>query len=173
MSRAARRSIAAAVLATASLALALGIGLPDPGAAERAYGGLLGLLGCLLAVSWLRSTAEGRAPAGRFSSGAAGERDEAPEPPVVEAVRDLERALRLGISTIGTFNRLVQPRLQSLATAKLSRSGIRLDTEAAVELLGDGFRLVDPAAPPPEDRMAPGFSLHEIEGLVETLEQIR
>jgi len=166
----AHRSIAVAVLATAALALALGLGLPDPGAAERAYGGLVGFLGCLLAMSWLRLTAEGPAPAGRFSPGGAEATEGPPQPPVVEAIRDLERALRLGTATIGTFNRLVQPRLQALATAKLSRFGIGLESDRAMALLGDGFRLVDPAAPMPDDRMAPGFALHEIEGLVETLE---
>jgi hypothetical protein len=172
MSRAAYLSIAVVVIASAALALVLAIGLPDPGAGERAYGGLVGLLGCVLAMRWLRSTAEGRAPAGRFSAGEAEERDDPPQPPVVEAIRDLERALRLGTSTIGSYNRLVGPRLQSLATAKLSRSGIRLEDARAMGVLGDGFRLVDPAAPPPEDRMAPGMALDEIERLVETLEQM-
>lgn len=170
-SRLARQSIAAIVIAGAGLALSLGVGLPDPRAAERAFAALLGLLGCLLALSWLRSTAAGQAPDGRFSPGRQEERDAPPEAPLVEAISDLERALRIGTATIGSYNRLVKPRLQSLATAKLSRSGIRLDgDEAAVAMLGDGFRLVDPAARPPDDRMAPGFALGQIEELVETLE---
>jgi hypothetical protein len=172
MTRMVHRSIALAVLATAGLTLALGIGLPDPRAAERAYGGVVGLLGCLLAMSWLRATAQGRAPDGRFSPGSAQEPDEPPQPPVVAAILDLERALRLGTSTIGSFNRLVQPRLRSLAEAKLSPSGFGLDDERAVGLLGDGFRLVDPSSPPPDDRMAPGVAFAEIERLVETLEHL-
>jgi hypothetical protein len=165
--------MAAAVLATAALVLALGVGLSDPGAAERAYGALLGLLGCLLALSWLRTTAEGRAPTGRFSPGGAQQRDPPPQPPLVETIRDLERALRLGNSTIGSYNRLVLPRLQSLVTAKLSRLGVDLQgDDRAIGLLGDGFRLVDPAAPQPEDRMDPGIPLEQIERLVETLERM-
>jgi hypothetical protein len=174
MRRRLRGSIAVAVLATAALVLDLGMGLPDPGAAERAYGGFVGLVGCLLAMSWLRTTAGGGAESGRFSVGAVfGRQPEPPQPPVVEATRDLERALRLGAWTIGSFNVLVQPRLQSLATAKLARSGVSLGAdERARRLLGEGFRLVDPAAPPPEDRMAPGVALHDVELLVETLERM-
>jgi hypothetical protein len=161
------------VLATAALWLALGLGLSDPGAAERAYGGLLGLLGCVLAMSWLRSTAEGRAPTGRFSPGRPEVRDPPPQQPLVETIRDLERALRLGSSTIGSYNRLVQPRLRSLATSRLSQVGIALEgDDRAIGLLGDGFRLVDPAAPPPEDRMDPGIPLDQIERLVDTLERL-
>jgi hypothetical protein len=68
---------------------------------------------------------------------------------------------------------LVLPRLQSLVTAKLSRLGVDLQgDDRAIGLLGDGFRLVDPAAPQPEDRMDPGIPLEQIERLVETLERM-
>ena len=98
-SRLARQSIAAIVIAGAGLALALGVGLPDPRAAERAFAALLGLLGCLLALSWLRSTAAGQAPDGRFSPGRQEERDAPPEAPLVEdGVRELAHLAERDVS---------------------------------------------------------------------------
>jgi len=167
------RVVTLAVLASCGLAFALGVGLPDPGAAERAFAGLIGALGCVLAMQWLRSNAEGASPKGRFS--VADDRPDAvaPQPPAVEAARTLARALRLGASTIGSYNLLVRPRLQALAAAKLGRAGYRLDESAgARELLGEGWILVDPGAPPPADRMAPGVQLHRVVQLVEILERL-
>jgi endonuclease YncB( thermonuclease family) len=60
-----------------------------------------------------------------------------------------------------------------LAAAKLARAGCRLDdANAARELLGDGWALVDPSAAPPADRMAPGVSLQRIAQLVQQLERL-
>src|ERR1700691_1573153 len=119
MKSAIRRCVAAAVLATAGITLVLSIGLPHPGAAERGYGAVIGLLGCLLAVRWLRSSAGGQAPAGRFDPWTVDQLEPPPEAPAAKAMKDLESALHLGASTIGSFDRLVQPRLRALASARL------------------------------------------------------
>jgi hypothetical protein len=173
LSRTAARVVALAVIASGGLALALGIGLPDPGAAERAYGALIGLLSCLLALRWLLASAAGRAPHGRFGV-LETEPERAPlQPPAVAAADNLTRALGLGVTTIGSYNLLVLPRLQGLARAALERADSGLgDSEGAAALLGDGWQLVDPAAPRPSDRMAPGWPIERIEQLVEALERL-
>jgi hypothetical protein len=159
-------------LASGGLALALGVGLPDPGTAERVYAAVIGLLGCVLAVGWLQSTAEGGAPRGRFSIANDDPEDDPPQAPTVEAAKHLERALGLGTATIGSFTLIVQPRLQALARSKLGRADIQLGDMAASRLLGDGWLLVDPDAPPPQDRLATGIPLGRLEQLVDALEQL-
>ncbi|MGD0595307.1 MAG: hypothetical protein ABSB54_16690 [Acidimicrobiales bacterium] len=162
-----------AILASGGLALALGLGLPDRGAAERAFAALIGLLGCVLAMQWLRSSAEGAAPQGRFAVTVDRPEDVRQQAPAVESAKNLERALRLGASTIGSYNLLVRPRLQALAAEKLERTGCSLsDRPAAKALLGDELPLVDPAAPPPADSNGPGISLHRIGQLVGQLERM-
>jgi len=173
LGRTTARVMVLAILASGGLALALGLGLPDPGAAERAFAALIGLLGCLLAMRWLRLHAEGGAPQDRFSVAPDDPKEPPPRAPNVEAAENLERALSLGVSTIGSYNLLVLPRLQALASAKLGRAGCRLsDGSAAAELLGDGWPLVDPATPPPPDAMAPGVSLQRVTLVVEALEKL-
>lgn len=171
--RAIVRLAATAGVGAGGLALALGLGLPDPGVAERAFAGLLGLLGCVLALRWFRAIAEGGAPRDRFS--VATERPGAAPPlaPSVESTLRLGRALGFGVSTIGSYNLFVRPRLQALAEAKLARAGCGPnDVQAARELIGDDWELVDPKAPPAPDRMAPGVSLLRIARLVATLERL-
>jgi hypothetical protein len=161
------------VLAGAALAVALGLGLPDPGAAERSFAAFVGVLSCALIWGWLRSTAAGRSPQGRFSVAVANPAEPERLAPAVVATKSLERGLGLGSSNIGSYNLFVRPRLEGLAAAKLARAGCRLDdANAARELLGDGWALVDPTAPPPADRMAPGVSLHRIGQLVQQLERL-
>lgn len=173
LSRAAARVVALAVIASGGLALALGIGLPDPGTAERAYGAFIGLLSCLLALRWLLASAAGRAPYGRFGVLAAEPENPPLQPPAVAAADNLTRHLGLGVTTIGSYNLLVLPRLQSLARAALERSGSGLsDSEGAAVLLGDGWQLVDPATSRPADRMTPGWPIERVEQLVETLERL-
>ncbi|MGD0084085.1 MAG: hypothetical protein ABSD78_12930 [Acidimicrobiales bacterium] len=174
MNRAIGLSIAVIVLATTGLVVALGVGLPDPGAAERAYAAVVGVTGCVLGIIWLRSTATGAAPEGRLGALSGSEDDPVTEPPVAEAVRGLERSLKLSASTMGEYRRLVEPRLRALTAARLRRSGIELtDADRARERLGDAWALVDPDRPSPTDRMAPGIPLSEIELLVDTLERLR
>ncbi len=171
--RAVLRLAVTAAVGAGGLALALGLGLPDPGVAERAFAGLLGLLGCVLALRWFRAIAEGRAPRDRFR--VATERATAAQPlaPSVESTLRLGRALGFGVSTIGSYNLFVRPRLQALAEAKLARAGCGPnDAEAARKLIGDDWELVDPKAPPAPDRMAPGVSLLRVARIVATLERL-
>ncbi|HKH87861.1 MAG TPA: hypothetical protein VKA05_03520 [Acidimicrobiales bacterium] len=173
MNRAIGLSIALVVLTTTGLAIAIGVGIPDPGAAERAYAAVVGATCCVLGVIWLRMVATGTAPEGRLGVLGNTEDEDKAEPPVVEASRSIERALRLGASTMGEFSRLVEPRLRVLTAARLRRSGIDLaDTERAREQLGDSWDLVDPNRPPPPDRMAPGVSLTAVEQLLDALERL-
>ncbi len=173
MNRAIGLSIALVLLASAGLVVALSVGLPDPGAAERAYAAVVGTTCCVLGIIWLRLTATGPAPEGRFGALGRSESDDEADTPIVEATRSLERSLRLGASTMGEFRRLVEPRLRSLTSARLRRSGIELsDAARASELLGDTWCLVDPNRPPAADRMAPGVPLAEIERLLDALERM-
>jgi hypothetical protein len=168
--RGATRVVALAILGSFGLVMALGLGLPDPGIAERSFGALIGLLGCVLAMQWLRSNAEGRSPQGRFSVALDLPEEAPPQAPAVASAKNLERALTLGASTIGSYNLLVLPHLQTLAESKLSRAGCALsDGPTATELLGEAWSLVDPAAPLPSDRMGPGVSLGRISQLVDAL----
>ena len=160
--------------AGSGLAVALGLGLPDPGAAERAFAGFVGVLGCSLAWSWLRAMAAGRSPQGRFSLVVAGPEEPPPLAPAVAATKSLERGLGLGTTSIGSYNLFVRPRLEALASASsLGRDAGWLTPVRRGELLGDDWELVNPAAPPPEDRMAPGVSFPRIGQLVSRLEQLR
>jgi hypothetical protein len=165
------RAAAAAVIAAGGLALALGLGLPDPGLAERAFAGFMGFLACMLAVRWLRSVS--RMPAAPTSSPGDGATGDVPRAPAAEATEALARALGLGVSTIGSYHLLVRPRLQALAGAKLARLGPGLeDASEAQSLLGDGWVLVDPATPAPADGVAPGIPIVRLEELVATLERM-
>ncbi|HXY44957.1 MAG TPA: hypothetical protein VEH29_12285 [Acidimicrobiales bacterium] len=166
--------IALALVASGGLALALGLGLPDPGAAERAFAGLIGVLGCVPALRWLRSNGDGRAAPERLRLAVDDRQEPRPQAPAVESAQNLQRALTLGTVTIGSYNLLVRSRLQALAAGKLARAGCRLsDGRAALQLLGDGWSLVDPATPPPADPNAPGVSLRRIDQLVERLERMQ
>jgi hypothetical protein len=166
-------AVALAALGTAGLGLALGLGLPDPGTAERSFAGLIGLLGCMVAFRWLRGTTDERGVGTRAIAVDAGRDALSTEAPAVAASKDLARALDLGVETIGAFTQMVLPRLKVLAATKLANAGCSPDDrDRASELLGDGWSLVDPAAPRPADRMSPGVSLARVARLVETLEKM-
>lgn len=174
--RASRTAIWVAVLAglgSAGLGLALGLGLPDPGTAERAFAGLIGLLGGTVAMRWLRYSADLQAPRRRLDAPSDAPGAGTPQAPTVEAATILARSLDLGAETIGAYNLMVLPRLADLAATKLARAGFGLgDASTARELLGAGWELVDPAAPRPTDRMAPGVPLARVAQLVEALEAL-
>jgi len=162
------RLLVVAGVCTVGLALALGLGAPDPGLAERAYGAADGLLGCVASLVFVREQA-GRAAA---APDAAEDDIVASNDPAVRVLSDLERALRLGRLTAGDFHVLLRPRLAELASSSLARRGVPLGSEAARAALGDAYALVDPAAPPPADRSDPGVPLAAVSDLVQRLEQL-
>ena len=162
-----------ATLGTAGLGLALGLGLPDPGAAERSYAALIALLGCMLAMGWLRGTTDEGGLSTRAVAVEPGRGDLPTEAPAVAASNDLARALDLGVVTIGAFTQMVMPRLRTLAATKLANAGCSADDrDKASALLGDGWSLLDPAIPRPADRTTPGVSLARVTRLVEALEKL-
>jgi hypothetical protein len=175
-----------AVLATVALAVTLSVGAPHPGTAERAYAGFMGLVGLLVAISWVRGAADSVALADDRGGGRGGgpsshrrslqgrlgsHGNSVPAHPIVEAAISLERSLRLGAATMGDYRRLVEPRLAAVMRGRLARSGTAgLDPERARALLGESYRLVDPRRPPETDRFARGVPITDVAGFLDALE---
>lgn len=179
--RAARRALVLGGLSTIGIALALGLGAPDPGAAERSYASALGLIAWSVAVTWLgeisrRQGARGAKRAAELGITAQERRldssDAASSDPAVLVLVDLERNLRLGRLTIGDYQALLRPRLADLAATRLARLGMPITSPAARSALGDSYALVDPARAQPVDRGAPGVSLDAVAELVSRLEEL-
>jgi hypothetical protein len=165
------RSLWATFLTTAILvAIALGVGAPDPGAIERASAGAFGLLGLGAGSIALSAAVEAGLPAHPRRRPA-----EVPDEAGTAALIRLERSLRFGASTAGDFYTQVRPRLVPLAKSCLARHGVSLsDKERAVELLGiDAYALVDPDETPPADRFDPGVPLDRVDRLFDRLEALR
>lgn len=165
------RSAVTLALAGGGLALALGLGLPDPGVAERAFAGFAGVLGVLVAWSWLR-TAVGERPLPRAPTT---DDDEGLSSlaPTLEAAATLERAIGFGVTTMGSFDQLVRPRLRALAEARLARAGCALENEAAARrLLGDDWALIGPARPVGANPLDRGVEVARLERLVDILERL-
>lgn len=154
------------------LALALGLGLPDPGASERAFAGLAGALGVMVAWSWLRlAGTDSSSPLSEGAGRTAPAEALSPLAPSVESAAVLEREISFGVTTMASFQQMVRPRLRALAIAKLARAGCSLeDEEAARRFLGEDWQLVGPRRPQYIDAVAPGVPLSEVERLVDTLE---
>lgn len=167
LSRTLRRLVVLAAVSTAGIALALGLGAPDPGIAERAYGAAMGLLGCLAGIAYV---AERERPG--TGPGEDGDEDSAANDPALRALSDLERNLRLGRLTLGDFHVLVRPRLVDLVASRLARRGVPLASPAARSALGDSYALVDPSSSTPTDRSRPGVPLAAVADLVARLEEL-
>ncbi len=162
-------------LATMGLVVGLTVGAPHPGDMERAFAGVVGLVGCSFAIVWLRgpvdSEVAGAAP-DRLASGRGGHEDAVAHPSVT-AVDKLERSLRLGRVLESDYRNLVEPRLASLARARMERRGVALaDSERAAGLLGTAYRLVDPRQERSADRMAIGRPISQVAELVDALEEL-
>jgi len=168
--------IATAILVVAGLGISLGLGAPDPALAERSALGALGAL--LLSAVLVSSSSALPEPLGaprprgepnpKDGSGPGSGADQHAD----QATR-LARHLRFAAAAAGDFHQLVRPRLQQIATEVLQSSEPGRAGRSATELLGpDLYRLVDPEVAPPEDRLAPGVALGQVEALVERLEQL-
>ncbi|MGH9291496.1 MAG: hypothetical protein ACRDZ6_01780 [Acidimicrobiales bacterium] len=191
------RIVLAALACSAGLGLALGLGAPKPGVAERSYAAAMGILGWALAVVLLRGGGGAGTDTGRFDSrqfagltgggrggrggsgdgsgggGSGDDRGDAASYDPVEASRArLESCLRLGTVTSGDFHALVRPRLTELSAARLQRHGIASGSALAADLLGPAAALVDPRRAPPEDRTARGTELDAVAELVDRLESL-
>jgi hypothetical protein len=88
----------------------------------------------------------------------------------------LEREIELSRANEFHFHVGLRPVLCEIATHRLrSRYGVELDREVARarELVpARAWGLVDPDRPPPEDRLAPGPSVHSLSGVVDELERL-
>jgi hypothetical protein len=154
-------------VATAGLAVALGVGAPDPGAAERAYAAAAGLL---LIVALVRRLGLGPFTTGSVRATAGGPDDDAGDPALARWL-DLERALRLGTLAAGDFDLLVRPRLAALARSRRPRAG-SVSRTAAVDLADPAqfAGVLAPGSPRLADRSGPGIPLEEVEAIVTSLE---
>jgi hypothetical protein len=87
-----------------------------------------------------------------------------------------EQEVALGVASAFDLHHRLRPRLRRLASELLTtRRGLSLDEDAHTtrRLLGEGtWDLVRSDRPPPEDRLARGLPLPEIERVVESLERI-
>jgi len=156
-----------AVFVAGGLAVALGVGAPDPAAYERVAAAALGGLGLGAGLVALSATVD----AGRFPRSRLRGTDELSDAGTA-AFATLERSLRFGASAAGDFHAQVRPRLVEVTRACLARRGVSLsDAERATELLGaDAYELVDPAGEPPADRFDPGVPLVRVRRLLDRLE---
>jgi hypothetical protein len=92
------------------------------------------------------------------------------------SLRRLEDETALGSAGAFDFHHRLRPRLRRIAAGILeSRHHVSLDGDPrARELLGEetwGYLRAD--RPPPEDRLAPGVPVAELQRLVESLERVR
>jgi len=156
-------------LVALGLAIALGVGAPDPGVLERAAAGALGLLALGIGSIVLSTAVKAPTPTPGRPAG-----PEELSDARSAALVTLERSLRFGSSTAGDFYVNVRSRLVPLTTSRLARLGVSLsDKASSVALLGeDGYALVDPGAGPPKDRFGRGVSLDRVAHLVRRLEEL-
>ncbi len=168
------RSLVATLLcATAGLALALGVGAPDPGVAERAYAGAAGLL---IIVAVYRILARSRA-ASPYELGkgegsdkvTSGEGEEARDG-ATAGWQELERSLRLGTVTAGNFDLRVRTRLAALARARGRRMSGHLSPTDIERLLG-ADSVLRPGNSRLRDRHGPVVSIVEVDEILTILEE--
>ncbi len=167
-----RRALLSAILFSVGLALALGLGAPDPGVAEVSYAAAMGVVawGSALAIV-LRSGAHAaderrmgthmRPSRHLWTSGAGQALGDSTDPVVLER-SELERDLRLGRVTMEDFDLLLRHRLERLAVARCSRLGRSPDELPMVG--GDQDRS--------SERTAPGVPTSEVESFVGRLERM-
>lgn len=164
-----RRAFVAAVLFSAGLALALGLGAPEPGLAEASYAAAMGVVawGSVLAIALRSGLGEGdgsragtkNGAAERWRLGDAGLGSDAATDPVVLERLELERDLRLSRLTMEDYDLLLRHRLERLTSARCSRLGC---SPAELPVVGDRSD--------PSDRTAPGVPTSEVDSLVGRLE---
>jgi hypothetical protein len=109
------------------------------------------------------------------------ELDAALRPRLVGPVRPMElvrteREIMLGTSNAGNLHKRLLPMLREAAAARLV-AGHNVDLarrpDAARQLLGDEtWQLLRPDRPAPDEHEAPGISMRQLRGVVDTLEKL-
>ncbi len=101
-----------------------------------------------------------------------------PEPPEKRPIADLlrlERELSMGAARQFDLHYRLRPILRDVATARLEKRGLDLDSgrPAVHELLGDElFELTAPDREPPADRLAPGPGVEGLDRTIGRLERL-
>lgn len=122
-------------------------------------------------ISWLRQVV----PPERGSRMAAALRPRVPALPRIPELDRLERGLEMGASREYDFHYRLRPVLREVASGRLERRGLSLDSGSPPvrELLGEEvWELVRPDREPPRDRQARGPGMDELQQTVETLERL-
>jgi hypothetical protein len=171
VTRALVRWIGFAVLATIALLAARMI---SPGRQELeldVFVLVLGAFGLLVLASEVRRLAP---PAEESILEAALE----PEPPEVQPIAELhrlDRELTMGSTRAFDLHFRLRPVLREIASARLERRGLDLDSgsPAVREALGESlWELTDPDREAPHDRLAPGPGLEELDRTIARLERL-
>jgi hypothetical protein len=101
-----------------------------------------------------------------------------PEPPEVRTIPELqrlERELTMGSTRAFDLHFRVRPVLREIAAARLERRGMALDSgsPSVQAALGDQlWELTAPDREPPDDRLAPGLGLEELDRTIARLERL-
>ena len=158
-------------LVTVALAVVVALLPGRAGLAVRIYVLVLCCFALALAVLALRRAFPAAAP---LRPAPRRDRNRRRRPPGTLARHEQE--VTLGVANAFDLHHRLRPRLRRLASELLTtRRGVSLDedTHTTRRLLGEGtWDLVRSDRPPPEDRLARGLPLSEIERVVESLERI-
>jgi hypothetical protein len=162
--------VTATILVGIALAIALGVGAPDPGVIERAAAAAWGLVGLGAGSATLSRVTGIAEPRGSVPHQPA----EVPTDSRTTRLVALERSLRFGATTSGDFYGQVRPRLARLAASFLSLRNVSITDKESVEtLLGaSAYELVDPRTKPPTDRFSPGVPVEQVSELIGRLEAL-
>lgn len=101
-----------------------------------------------------------------------------PEPPEVRPIAELhrlERELTMGSTRAFDLHYRLRPVLREIASARLERRGMTLDSgsPAVQAALGDVlWELTAPDREGPDDRLAPGLGLEELDRTITRLERL-
>jgi hypothetical protein len=158
--------------ATVGLAVALGLTASrDRALAVYAY---LLLLSALLVLRLVRRTHAGL-PSADAEALVPRARPRREEPPI--QLNELVRAVAMSRLTALDVHYRLRPLVRTIAAARLSqRHGADLDREPerARDILGDGavWQLVRPDRPEPEERLARGIRVSDLERVVDELEAL-
>ena len=101
-----------------------------------------------------------------------------PEPPEVHPIAELhrlDRELTMGSTRAFDLHYRLRPVLREIASARLERRGMALDSgsQSVQAALGeDLWELVEPDREPPHDRLAPGPGFEELDRTIARLERL-